>query len=317
MRKLIVMLMMMPILAFSQTDSTGHWCKAHDKYHHSMKTNMQFVANMAQMNHPMGVADWGHKTIPVVVHIIYSDSSQILSEEEIVAQINGLDADFNGENWDIDKTPDDFENKTGDFKLRFKLATIDPNGNSTRGITYTKTDNFGFTMEAEDAKFDALGGKNGWDSRQYLNIWVCNLEWGLRGYAQFPGDLMVTDGVVLDFDSFGVKDTVTVDDVDHIQHYRVLTHEVGHWVGLFHIWGDSYCGNDKVDDTPTQMSPHRWCYNDEGVESCGSPDLTSNYMDYVDSECMVMFTEGQRKRAMKAMRLFRSSIVKNGRKLTK
>lgn len=232
--------MLMPILAFSQSDTTGHWCKAHDKFNESMRTNMQFVANMEMMNHPLEVAEWGEQVIPVVVHIIYSDSSQILSKEEILAQIEGLDADFNGENWDIGKTPDEFKKSTADFKLRFKMATVDPDGKPTNGITYTETNNYLFEMEKENAKFDALGGKDAWDTQKYLNVWVCKLEWGLRGYAQFPGDLRATDGVVLGYGSFGIEDTVTVDNVEHVQYYRVLTHEVGHWVGLFHMWGDAW-----------------------------------------------------------------------------
>jgi len=303
------------MMAFTQ--DTTDWCKSHEKYNEAMKTNMKFVLNMEKMNHPLGVADWGSKTIPVVVHMIYSDSSQLLSEEEIRIQIQGLDTDFNGENWDVYKTPEAFKKSVGDFKLRFKMATVDPNGHKTSGITYTKSDKAYFSMVKEDAKFDALGGKGGWNSEQYLNIWVCQLEWGLRGYAQFPGDLRATDGVVLGYGSFGVEDTVRDNNEEHLQHYRVLTHEVGHWIGLFQIWGDSYCGNDRVDDTPQQTEPHRWCYADFGATTCGSDDLTVNYMDYVQADCMVMFTKGQKDRAMKAMRLFRSSLVKEGRQRTK
>jgi len=317
MKKLLLIMMMIPILGLTQADSTKDWCKTHEKYNESLKTNMQFVLNMDKMNHPLDVVDWGEKIVPVVVHQIYKDSSELLSEDEIIAQIIGLDADVNGENWDVGKTPEEFKKLVADFKLRFKLATVDPNGKPTSGITYTKTDKQFFTMSAEDAKFDALGGKDAWDSERYLNVWVCKLEWGLRGYAQFPGDLLSTDGVVLDNESFGIEDTVMVDSVQHLQYYRVLTHEVGHWVGLFHIWGDAYCGNDRVKDTPKQRGPHRWCYSEEGEKSCGSTDLPVNYMDYVEADCMVMFTKGQRKRAMKAMRLFRKSIVKDGKKLTK
>ena len=144
---------------------------------------------------------------------------------------------------------------------------------------------------------------------------MCDLEYGLRGYSQFPSGKAITDGVVLDYTDFGIAETRTLDGVEHNMHYRVLTHEIGHWFGLFHIWGDNFCGNDRVEDTPTQYAPHRFCFNK--IESCDSYDLTVNYMDYVPYGCMVMFTKGQKKRAMLAIKLFKKPIVDSGVRLTR
>jgi hypothetical protein len=138
----------------------------------------------------------------------------------------------------------------------------------------------------------------------------------LRGYSQFPGDLHATDGVVIDYADFGITNTGHLDNED-IPYHRILIHEVGHWLGLFHIWGDWFCGDDRIKDTPTQWGPHRYCFNEGGNYSCDSDDLTCNYMDYTPRDCMVMFTKGQKKRAMITMSLFKHQMVKQGHKLTK
>ncbi len=140
-----------------------------------------------------------------------------------------------------------------------------------------------------------------WNTRNYLNIWVCELSWVL-GYAQFPNGDILTDGVVIDYQWFGVYDTINGNVVTH----RVLTHEVGHWLGLYHIWGDQYCGNDQIKDTPKQIGPHRTCY--DYYISCGSQDLTVNYMDYVDPDCMVMFTRDQVRRGWKTIKKYRKEM---------
>lgn len=314
MRILMFIVLLMSGVAFGQD---GDWCGAHQKLNEGLQSNIHLVNAINALNNKKVEAEFGKITIPVVVHIIYGDSSEIPSLEDINEQIAGLNRDFNGEAWLLEEnTSEDFSKLVGDFRMKFKLATTDPEGNETTGITYTETELDEFSMDFEEAKFDVLGGKNSWNTDKYLNIWVCDLEWGLRGYAQFPGDLAKTDGVVVDYTDFGVADSVmTEDSVMHAQHWTVLTHEVGHWMGLYHIWGDNICGDDEIDDTPQQMTPHYMCYDEE--YSCGSYDLTVNFMDYVPYDCMVMFTKGQKKRAMRAMKLFRGDIVKYGRKLTR
>ena len=127
----------------------------------------------------------------------------------------------------------------------------------------------------------------------YLNIWVCNLEAGISGYASAPGGPKEKDGVVISTAVFG-----TINVNGPFNKGRTAVHEIGHWLNLRHIWGDASCGDDKVDDTPTQQGANRGCNSGEKF-SCGSTahgDMYMNYMDFSDDACMYMFTQGQRER---------------------
>ncbi|MEM7041014.1 MAG: zinc metalloprotease, partial [Bacteroidota bacterium] len=215
--------------------------------------------------------------------------------------------DFRRNNADRQNTPSAFTGVAADSEIEFCLATTDPNGNPTNGITRTFTNSTSFS--ANDAmKFQSSGGKDAWPTGQYLNMWVCNLGGGLLGYAQFPGSGSAsTDGVVVGYNYFGNTGAVSAP----FNKGRTTTHEVGHWLNLRHIWGDANCGNDFVSDTPTQQSDNSGCPN-HPLPSCGnSGDMFMNYMDYTNDACMNLFTEGQkdRMRAVVGPGGFRSSLL--------
>lgn len=295
------------------------WCASHEVMVRQMESNIEFINNMNMLDSYTPMFDYRSRdiNIPVIVHVVYNTEEEIPTEEDIKAQIDGLTKDFNMGNADIDKLDEKFEGFKANLQITFKLATVDPDGNRTNGITYTKTDEPYFTR-FDDVKTNKTGGKLGWNSNKYLNIWVCDLQYGLLGYAQFPGGSFITDGVVIDYKYFGINQVALLemeaeledgeDTVSEKPYFRVLTHEVGHWVGLRHIWGDAICGDDKVDDTPYQIQPHWDCT--DSSRTCGSDDLTTNFMDYVPDDCMVMFTEGQKKRAWKALKMFRKEMLK-------
>lgn len=147
-------------------------------------------------------------------------------------------------------------------------------------------------------KFASQGGINATTPTTHLNIWVCNMGGGILGYAQFPGGNPATDGVVLDDLATGLSGNAGAP----YNLGRTATHEVGHWLGLYHIWGDATCGNDLVSDTPSHNSPNYGCPSSGHLSTCtGTPvEMTMNYMDYTDDRCMYMFTLGQKSR-MKAL----------------
>lgn len=231
--------------------------------------------------------------IPVVVHVVYNTTSQNISDAQIQSQITILNQDFRRTNADKTKTPTTFTSVAADAEIEFCMATVDPNGNPTNGITRTQTSATSFD-HTDRMKSSSTGGKNAWPTDKYLNIWVCNLGGGLLGYAQFPGSGSAsTDGVVIGYTYFGNMGTVTAP----FNKGRTATHEVGHWLNLRHIWGDASCGSDLVSDTPTHQADNSGCPTHPKANSCGtSAEMFMNYMDYSDDGCMNMFSIGQANR---------------------
>ncbi|MEZ4684942.1 MAG: M43 family zinc metalloprotease [Bacteroidia bacterium] len=231
-------------------------------------------------------------TIPVVVHVIYyrRSSVQNISDAQIQSQIDILTEDFRRTNTDASQTRAEFAGVAVDTEIEFCLATVDPNGNSTNGITRTssRTRTWGLN---DQMKFSSNGGHDAWPASDYLNIWVCDISSGYLGYAQFPGGPAATDGVVIDYAYFGNIGTATAPF--HLG--RTGTHEVGHWLNLRHIWGDGGCSvDDFVGDTPLSDAPNYGCALSHA--SCGSTDMVENYMDYSDDACMNVYTFGQKLR---------------------
>ena len=221
----------------------------------------------------------GTITIPVVVHVVYNGSTQNISDAQINSQIQILNEDFRRLNSDADNTWP----QAADAEIEFCMASVDPNGNSTSGITRTSTNVNGFGTN-DAVKFNSSGGKDAWPAGDYLNIWVCNIGGGILGYAQFPGGNPATDGVVNDYRYFGDIGTATAP----FNLGRTMTHEVGHYLNLRHIWGDGNCNvDDFVSDTPTSDNPNYGCASSHS--SCGSTDMVQNYMDYSDDACMNLY----------------------------
>jgi hypothetical protein len=258
---------------------------------------------LAGLTHRSGKAT----TIPVIVHVVYNDKSENISVAQIKSQIARLNLDYRAKNPDRTKTPSAWSGLVTDAMVQFALAKKDPNGKATRGITRTGTTETSFTDD-DKVKSSATGGADAWPSDKYLNLWVCTLAGGLLGYAQFPGGPSKTDGVVILNTAFGTKGTAKAP----FNLGRTATHEIGHWLNLHHIWGDtSHCeGTDFVSDTPNAKLPnygkpkfpHTTCSNGP------NGDMFMNYMDYVDDAAMFMFTTQQVARMNAALDGPRASI---------
>jgi hypothetical protein len=271
-------------------------------------------ARDAVENHALRMAMWpqaartGCARIPVVVHVVYKTPEQNISDDQVKSQITVLSADFRKKNADVSAVPAAFAPLADDARIEFELATTDPSGNPTNGITRTQTNTDAFSDD-DAVKSSATGGADPWPSDKYLNLWVCQLGGGLLGYAQFPGGPPATDGVVILHSAFGTTGTATAP----FNLGRTATHEVGHWLNLRHIWGDDgngCAGDDFVADTPNQGSenygtpafPHISCGNGP------NGDMFMNYMDYVDDVAMMMFSAGQVTRMQATLDSARSSI---------
>ncbi len=259
-------------------------------------------------------------TIPVVVHIIHNGetvgSGLNIPYEQIHSQIEVLNEDFRRLNDDRNNTPELFEPVAADIEIEFVLAKRDPEGLPTDGILrvdggrdlWFLSDNF------------TLKSLSYWPAEDYLNIWVTDLGDQFLGYAQFPvselqgletsSNNALTDGVVIDFRTFGsILKFPGANLIADFSQGRTATHEIGHFLGLRHIWGDGGCtADDYCDDTPRAGRDHGNLSSCDfpGPNTCefetpDLPDMFQNYMDYTDDVCMNLFTEDQKLRMRTVM----------------
>lgn len=229
--------------------------------------------------------------IPVVVHILYNNATQNILNAQIQSQLDALNKDFRRLNADTINTPERFKQYAADVKIQFQLATADPNGRPTTGIVRKQTFRTFWTTD-DKIKISSEGGDNAWDTKSYLNIWVGNLMTGLA-YATIPGTDQTKDGLVISFSAFGTNNSGGAYSLG-----RTAVHEIGHWLGLKHIWGDRACGDDGIADTPPQGGFTSGCPS-TFRSSCSNGtlgDMYMNYMDYTNDQCMNMFTNGQKER---------------------
>lgn len=248
-------------------------------------------------------------TIPVVIHILYNSSEQNISDAQIKSQIKALNDDFRRNNADAVNTPSVFRPFSADTRIEFCLAQVNPQGKSASGIIRKYTSVKGFYSD-DAMKFTSSGGDDAWDPQSYLNIWVVNFSGQTLGYASFPGSQADRDGVVIQYDVFGTTSKVR----PVFNKGRTTTHEVGHWLGLKHIWGDNSCGNDGIDDTPQQSGNNYNCPVFPRMSTCSpnaNGDMFMNYMDYTNDDCMNLFTIGQasKMRSLFALNGKRNSIL--------
>jgi len=285
-------------------------CLAHVMYQEMMQNDPSFAANQAQLEQEtqqyvqqylsqrQAQTTTGNKgasvvrIIPVVFHIIHEGGPENISYQQCVDQIDSLNKDYRRLNADTVDTPTPFKVVGGDAEIEFRLATLDPNGNCTDGVTRT------FSALTTNAR-NNVKSLIIWPTNMYLNIWVVkSIEntsgsgGTVLGFAQFPGGSSSTDGVVMRSDVVGSIGTAGWNNDG-----RTLTHEVGHWLNLRHIWGDATCGSDFVTDTPVHTTSNNGCPNFPKTNTCpgNTPDgeMFSNYMDYTNGSCQDIFSIGQ------------------------
>lgn len=249
--------------------------------------------------------------IPVVVHVLYKTSQQNISDAQIMSQLKVMNEDFRRMNPDTSNTPEIWRSIAADAHIEFCLATQDPNGNPTNGIVRRPTKVNSFTTD-DKVKLTNQGGDDAWDTKKYLNIWVCNLTGGLLGYGEFPtNNYSSTFGLVVAYYAFGTEGNVNA----NTKRGRTTIHEISHCFNLRHIWADDGGGciyDDGVDDTPKQSGPSNGCPAFPFKDAC-QPDtpgiMFMNYLDYSNDACMNMFTSGQITRMRAALQLFYPSLL--------
>ncbi len=248
------------------------------------------------------------KYIPLVFHIMHEGKGENISKAQILDQVRILNEDFRRLNADTVNTPGPFKPLGSDTQIEFRLAQIDPNGNCTDGIVRV------FTPLTNGAD-DAVKALSYWDADKYLNFWVVKTIYNFTGsggtiigYAYYPGTAPNgADGVIIRSDHIGSIGTA----VGANDNGRVSAHEIGHYLDLAHVWGDSFCGDDFVADTPTSAGPNYGCAIFPRITCSNGPDgdMFSNYMDYSNGSCQNIFTHGQKSRMDATFLIYRDNLI--------
>lgn len=318
-KALAIALLLLPSSLFAQK------CQTSEKRQEAIAQNPSIVNEMNRIN--QFTKEWIEEkgtslqlrtnatvTVPIVVHVLWLSVSEDISEAQINSQIDVLNADFRKLNANFSLTPSAFQSIAADVEIEFCLASIDPNGNPTNGITRTQT-----TIEeiGETNNFfsTAAGGHDPWDNTQYINIWICNQSDGSLGFATPPGtaEPPESDGLCIPSIYFGTVGTAANSQPNHLG--RTATHEMGHYFNLEHIWGPGEGGCDEddfVSDTPDQDIESEGCPTFPVTDLCtsaGNGINFNNYLDYSDDNCMTMFTVGQKMRMLAAVNGPRASLL--------
>ncbi len=234
--------------------------------------------------------------IPTVFHVIHNYGNERIGKAQILDAVRIMNEDFRGFNADTNQVAPAFKSIIADSEIEFRLATLDPNGACTEGITYTQSE---LTFVADNKVKDLVN----WDTKKYLNVWVVDrIASGAGGYSYYPGGPPLKyEGIVCTHRQCGGIGTSGGSNFSK----RTMTHECGHYLNLPHTWGSTNqvavpnnCSlDDGVSDTPNTEGSPQSC--DINQNTCNSLDNVHNYMDY--SSCSKMFTNGQKLRMHAAL----------------
>ncbi|MFY8065384.1 MAG: zinc metalloprotease [Flavobacterium sp.] len=267
-------------------------CASQEVMERQLKENPELATKMAQIEEFTENAVLsqnrlvnGKIEIPVVVNVLYRTATENISLTQIQSQIDVLNKDFNASNTDYNNVPTLFAGVKANVGISFVLDQV---------IRKSTTKSSWGTRDA--IKKTKSGGLNPTSPTTKLNLWIGTIGGGILGYAQFPGGSAATDGVVIDPLYVGVTSNSSSSYPYNLG--RTATHEVGHWLNLRHIWGDTTCGSDLVADTPSHNTANYGVPTYPHYSTCtGTPvEMTMNYMDYTDDRGMYMFSIGQKAR---------------------
>ena len=304
-----------------------------------LNTKKQPVGTVHTGQRPNGVNDIIN--IPVIFHIVLADP-YLISDATVQSQISELNKDYAGLNADSVNAPDFYSVRGHSAVIHFVLAKQTPAGIATTGVDrIVSSTGSNANLATDPIKRSVLGGADAWDAASYLNIWIGDDISGksILGYAQFPGaGLPEDDGIFCNYKSLGVSAC----NISSYNKGRTLCHEIGHYLGLFHIWGDEdACTGDDfrslaatgstvdlpsdlyntvadantvtdIGDTPNQGSSSSGCLSGVVTDACSNiapGKMYQNYMDYTADNCYSLFTKKQVERMEWVLQNARPGLV--------
>lgn len=316
-------LLLMSILFLLQQlcPAQDNWCDVDRRFNFSDQNSLyqQFLERIRSREASGHIENRTNKYFPVVIHVVAIDPYQPVSLAQALNQLDVLNEDFAGKGKNIDKLLSAFSSLVADAGMKFCLATIDPDGQPTSGITFTHTDVNNIATQTGPGgriaiHYDQLGGKSGWDPSRYINIWVGDYG-SILGSASFPGMAQYPEeiGLIMDIEHFG-----SIGDAGQSGYFgrgHTLTHEMGHFFGLRHIWGSGVeyrCDDsDDIDDTPNASGPYYGCPSGEEI-SCDVTNMYQNFMDLTDDRCLAAFTHDQAVRMQAAVDEYYPALAVEG-----
>lgn len=243
--------------------------------------------------------------VPLVVHVVHNGEAEgngaNLSTARIEAQIEALNAAFSATNANFGDTPAQWQGAVGSPEIRFCLAKLDPDGNPTTGITRQQIAVTGTNSNQNNIN-SVIKPALSWDVTRYVNVYSLGIpgttaQSGVVGYSYYPvpgvyGDDI--DGLVIDYHWLGGPGFGQ-------SGFSTMTHEMGHYLGLYHPFNGNSCDfDDGLADTPnmggpTNVSAVFSCANafPTGPNTCGEEHMYVNYMDYSTDNCYTSFTNEQ------------------------
>lgn len=306
----LILILFLSIQTYSQKCANSLWDEYYQEHNPEiLKVRQDRISNFRFKNSNKS-SFTGILIIPVVIHVIHTSEDGTISDdpdignisvEQIQSQMDVLNEDYRR----VFGTRGYNDHPDGaDMEIMFCLANVDPDGNETSGIIRYFNPRKTYIPVIDDKRIKE--GRQ-WPSDRYLNIYVVpELRDNFLGYASFPEEDRNYDGVVM-ANRFVGREIGTAEFGVPYNLGRTLTHEIGHWLGLVHIWGDGSCGRDDgCADTPESDAGNFRC--DTLHESCGSIDMVRNYMDYSDDFCFNIFTNCQKELARS---IFLSSVQNN------
>ena len=213
--------------------------------------------------------------INLTFHVLHREPQERITEEQIHSQIEALNRDFGKVDTKFDHIAldrDGFNRVAGEVHFNFDLNR----SSDFPSINYAETKRDCWPLD-DAIKLKEQDGVPPVDPSRTINIWVANLGGESRGYATMPGGPEETDGIVIDYRFVGIGGSA----VAPYNEGKTLTHLIANYLNIQSLWGEGYCKDDGVADTPIHNSPNFGCPKYRHITTCSDKIVTEMTMNFI------------------------------------